>query len=85
MAWNYHIRDAEGSVLKQRAKRVNGLKKIANKADFITKLMIANGIVMSKMSYGMAMWGNCQGYLKKALQVQQLKATRAVCGYQSYY
>ena len=47
--------------------------------------MIANGIVMSKLSYGMAMWGNCQGYLRKALQVQQLKAARAVCGYHSYY
>ena len=40
---------------------------------------------MSKMSYGLAMWGNCQGYLRKALQVQQLKAARAVCGYRSYY
>ena len=85
MAWNYHIRDDEGSVLKQLATRVNGLQKLAHKADFKTKLMIANGIVISKMSYGLAMWGNCQGYLRKALQVQQLKAARAVCGYQSYY
>ena len=85
MSWNQHIRDAEGSVLKQLVSRVNGLKKLAHKADFQTKLMIANGIVMSKLSYGLAMWGNCQGYLKKALQVQQLKAARAVCGYRSYY
>ena len=47
--------------------------------------MIANGIVMSKLTYGLALWGNCQGYLKKALQVQQLTAARAVCGYHSYY
>ena len=85
MSWNHHIRDAEGSVLKQMITRVNGLKKLTHKADFQTKLMIANGIVMSKMSYGLAMWGNCQGYLRKALQVQQLKAARAVCGYRSYY
>ena len=85
MSWNHHIRDAEGSVLKQLVSRVNGLKKLASKADFQTKLMIANGIVISKLSYGLAMWGNCQGYLKKALQVQQLKAARAVCGYRSFY
>ena len=85
MSWNHHIRDADGSVLKQLVTRVNGLRKLANKADFQTKLMIANGIVMSKMSYGLAMWGNCQIYLRKALQVQQLKAARAVCGYRSYY
>ena len=31
------------------------------------------------------MWGNCPGYLKKALQVQQLAAARTVCGYESFY
>ena len=85
MAWNHHIRDAQGSVLNQLITRVNGLKKLSSKAEFKTKLMIANGTVMSKLLYGMAMWGNCQGYLRKALQVQQLKAARAVCGYHSYY
>ena len=84
-SWNHHIRDDEGSILKQLVSRVNGLKKLASKAVFQPKLMIANGIVMIKLSYGLAMWGNCQGYLKKALQVQQLKANRAVCGYRSYY
>ena len=57
---------------------VNGLKNLTHKADFQTKLMIANGIVMSKMSYGLAMLGNGQGYLRKALQVQQLKAVCCV-------
>ena len=85
MAWNQHVRDFEGSVLKQLISRVNGLKKLSCKAEFQTKLMIAKGIVMSKLSYGIAMCGNCQGYLKKALQVQQLKAARAVCGYRSFY
>ena len=85
MSWNHHVRDAEGSVMKQLITRVNGVKKLTHKADFKTKLMIANGIVMSKLTYGLALWGNCQGYLKKALQVQQLTAARAVCGYHSYY
>ena len=47
--------------------------------------MIANGIIISKLTYGLAMWGNCQAYLRKALQVQQLTAARAVCGYRSFY
>ena len=85
MLWNEHIRDAEGSVIKQLTTRVNGLRKLTNRADFMTKLMIANGIIMSKLSYGLCMWGNCQGYLRKALQVTQLNAARAVCGYRSYY
>ena len=31
------------------------------------------------------MWGSCQGYLRRALQVQQLTAARSVCGYKSYF
>ena len=85
MTWNHHVRDGDGSVLKQLTTRINGLKKLSNKADFKTKLNLANGIVISKLSYGLAMWGNCQGYLRKALQVQQLTAARAVCGYSSFF
>ena len=85
MTWNHHIRDGDGSVLKQLTTRINGLKKLSSKADFKTKLTLANGIVMSKLCYGLAMWGNCQGYLRKALQVQQLTAARAVCGYSSFF
>ena len=85
MSWNQHIRDGKESVLKQLTSRVNGLKKLAPRASFQSKLMIANGIVMSKLGYGLAVWGSCQHYLKRALQVQQLTAARAVCGYKSYF
>ena len=85
MSWNQQIRDGKESVLKQLTSRVNGLRKLAPRASFTTKLMIANGIVISKLSYGIAVWGSCQGYLRKALQVQQLTAARAVCGYRSYF
>ena len=40
---------------------------------------------MSKLCYGLAVWGSCQAYLRRALQVQQLTAARAVCGYMSYF
>jgi hypothetical protein len=72
-------------VLNQIKMRVNGLRKLAHMMEFKMKLMVANGIVMSKLAYGIAVWGGCQGYLRKALQVQQLNAARAVCGYKSYY
>ena len=71
------------SVLKPLTSRVNGIKKLAPKASFKSKLMIANGIVMFKLGYGLAVHGSCQGYLWRALQVQQLKAAQAVCGYKS--
>ena len=85
MTWNQHVKDGEGALLKQLTTRVNGLRKLSHRGDKKTKLALANGIVISKLAYGLEMWGNCQGYLRKALQVQQLTAARAVCGYRSYY
>ena len=42
--------------------------------------MVANGVVMSKLTYLITLWGGAQQYLISALQVQQLVAARAVCG-----
>ena len=84
-SWNQHIRDGKESVLRQLISRVNGLRKLAPRAGFKPKLMLANGIVISKLSYGLAVWGSCQEYLRRALQVQQLTAAQSVCDYKSYF
>ena len=34
--------------------------------------MIANEIVISKLTYGLAMWGNCQAYLNRVLITEQI-------------
>ena len=49
-------------------------------ASFGTKLMVANGVVMSKLAYHITLWSGAQQYLLSAVQVQQLAAARAVCG-----
>ena len=69
---------------RQLTTRINGLKKISVNATFNTRLMIANGVVMSRMAYLINLWGGAQQYLLKALQVQQLTAARTVCGFFSY-
>ena len=61
---------------KVSIKAGNFTRKLTNKADVKTKLMIANGIIISKVSYGLLLWGNCQRYLQKALQVTQLSAAQ---------
>ena len=67
--------------MKQLTSRTNGLKKIARNATFNTRLMVANGVFMSKVMYLMTVWGGAQQYLLKGLQVQQLTAARTVCGF----
>jgi hypothetical protein len=81
LEWNLHIRDHKGSLLNQLNSRLNGLKKVCVNASFGTKLMVANGVVMSKLSYLITLWGGAQQYLLNAIQIQQLAAARAVCGF----
>ena len=83
LQWNHHISDGRKSLSKQLTSRLNGLKKIAASATFNTRLMLANGVFMSKVMYLITVWGGVQQYLLKGLQVQQLAAARCVCGYTS--
>lgn len=83
LQWNHHIRDSKQSIMRQITTRINGLKKISKNATFNTRLMVANGAVMSKFVYLITVWGGAQQYLLKALQVQQLTAARTVCGFYS--
>ena len=74
LKWRNHILDHEQSMIRQLTSRVNGLSLITSRADFNTKLMVANGLVISKLSYLIQLWGGCEGYLLKMLQVQMNRA-----------
>ena len=63
---------------RQLSSRINGLAMITSYADISTRLMVANGIVMSKVCYLIQLWGGCEEYLLKSLQVQLNKAARLV-------
>ena len=47
-------------------------------ASFQNRKMIADGILISKLSYLIALWGGCSSYLMKSLQIIQNKAARVV-------
>ena len=57
------------------------MKKLCRNASFKTRLLVANGVVMSKLTYLIILWGGAQQYLLNALQVQQLVVARLVCGF----
>ena len=83
LKWNQHLTDGKASLVKQLTGRINGLKRISRSAGFATRLMVANGAVLSKLVYLITVWGGAKQYLLKALQVQQLNAVRTVCGFHS--
>ena len=64
--------------MKQLGTRLNALRKISKFADFKTRKMLADGLFMSKLVYLIPLWGGCEKFLIKALQIIQNKAARSV-------
>ena len=80
LKWKQHLLLSDESVIRQLTSRVNGLCLISDKSTFETRLMVANGIILSKLSYLMQLWRDCDEYLLSALQTQQNRAARIVSG-----
>ena len=73
-----HIQDNRESLLRSLNSRVGALKMVCRVAGFRTRKMIADGIIMSKLVYCIALWGGCSNQLLDSLQKLQNKAARAV-------
>ena len=84
MKWKQHLIASDQSLIRQLTSRLNGLLKVSTHATVSTKLMVANGIFMSKLCYLVHLWGGCEKYLVKSLQIVQNKAARVVTG-KSWY
>ena len=80
MKWKEHLLSSDQSLVSQLTSRVNGLVKVSSRASTPTRLMVANGIFMSKLCYLIQVWGGCEKYLVKSLQILQNRAARAVTG-----
>ena len=76
--WNQHVFGNDKSMVKMITSRINALLKIAWSADFKTRKMLANGLVMSRFIYLIQVYGNASEYLLRFLQVLQNKVARIV-------
>ena len=83
LKWNEHVIDGKNSIIKQLQTRLSVLKKIVNSANIDFSINIANAIFMSKLIYGIQVWGFCPKYLIQKLQILQNKAARLVLGNKS--
>ena len=65
-------------MIKSLNSRINALRLVSNLIGFKTRLMIANGIFMSKLTYLIPLWAGCEKHLITSLQLIQNKAARLV-------
>ena len=77
-SWNEHIRENKKYLFRKLTTRINGLCKICSISSFKTRKIMANGIVMSLIIYLIEIWGGCNEYLLRFLQVLQNRAARHV-------
>ena len=78
MKFGEHLQANKDSLLSSLNKRIGALKLIARVANFKTRKMIADGILMSKLIYLIELWGGSSKYLLEALQKAQNRAARFV-------
>ena len=77
-SWNQHLNLHEKSVRNILNSKISALQKICLSADFKTRKMLANGLVLSNLVYVIQLYGSASEYLIKSLQVQQNRAARLV-------
>ena len=70
MKWTEYIRNNDNSLLHCLNKRLGALRKIAKSASFKSRLLLANGIFMSKLIFMIPLWAGCPGFIIDALQIR---------------
>jgi hypothetical protein len=78
MKWEEYVQDSDDSLIRSLSTRIGALRVIGKAANFKNRKLIANGIFLSKLSYLIALWGGCNLYLLKSLQILQNTAARIV-------
>ena len=78
MKWQEHIMDNDSSIIKQLKCKINILALLAKRASFKNRLMLPNGLVISKLSYLIQLWGRASDFLLKSLQTLTNKAAQLV-------
>ena len=74
LKWSEYIQNHDKSL----TTRLSAIKIISRVANFKVRLMIANGIFISKLIFQISLWGGAEGYLLQSLQVVQNRAARIV-------
>ena len=76
LSWNCQIRDSDSSLVSCLISRINALSKVCSYSNFQTRKNMANGMVMTYLTYLIPLYGGCPDYLLKSLQVLQNRAAR---------
>lgn len=78
--WEDHTVRGKSSILTQLKSRLTVLKKLTKMTGRSFARQLANGIIMGKVEYAIALWGNSPKYQIQMIQKLVNKAARTVIG-----
>ena len=76
LTWNSHISTGEKALLPSIRQLLGSLKYISGQVPIKSKIILANSLIMSKLVYGIALWGGTYEFNVKKLQAVVNKTAR---------
>ena len=80
LSWRDHLETGEKSVLPAVRQKLGALYMLGRQLSRKSRLLLANGILQSKIAYLMPIWAGAPKYLMRKLQAVQNRAARFVTG-----
>ena len=65
LKWKEHLLDIKCCLIKQLNQRLNGVLLVSKRASYSTRLMVANGVYLSKLVYLIQVWGATEDIIYK--------------------
>ena len=79
--WSDHLENGEKSILPILRKQIGALSLLVKQLPKTSRLMLSNGLFMSKLCYLIQIWGSASNKLLKKVQVTMNRAARFVTGW----
>merc|ERR1711923_294357 len=68
LRWNDYIFNSENSLLNFCYKKLRALKLMSRHCNLEQRKLLANGMIISKLTFCMSVWGDASMFLKKKVQ-----------------
>ena len=78
LRWNEYIQNSEDSLLNFCNMRLRALKLMSRQCDQKQRMLLANGMIISKITYCLSVWGNASIFLKQKVQSVLTETYRVV-------
>ena len=80
LGWDNHVNTGKGALLPQLRRKLGMISRLKDSLSKKAILHLVNAIIMSRLSYGICIWGNTNQSLQRQVQVLINSAARLITG-----